>query len=406
MALKPSMSVKALLPPGGSPAVRRQYKVRALAVSLVAVLLMWARYQQTISLSGAAKGRLQSRSGGHGTATGQANTASSLQPVENAFTMQFEVCNGFTNQRIALLSGLVLAAAAKRSVVLPEFLLNGMQPDDMKTVTADKAETVPFREWFDEEAFAQAMAAHGVQVVAGVAPNATVVSIKDFDSQSKVGALVAHLKKQRGLQHIRIACPAFRLPGALVKKHGALLHAAVEGLRPSDRFQSIIAAWRQQIEAKSGSIAYNLIHLRVEKDWFALCKMWENPSEGRNNCMNNTATVGKQLQKHGFEPQVPVVVVTSFPDAVPNALDTSLKSIKSSKYNVVLGSELVQLGEELSREENALVDYYLGLEAEKFTGNSVSTFTAFLILERRWLDRQSAHYNGGNIPLNSFFPFF
>lgn len=59
------------------------------------------------------------------------------------------------------------------------------------------------REWFDEEAFAQAMAAHGVQVVAGVAPNATVVSIKDFDSQSKVGALVAHLKKQRGLQHIR-----------------------------------------------------------------------------------------------------------------------------------------------------------------------------------------------------------
>ena len=168
------------------------------------------------------------------------------------------------------------------------------------------------------------------------------------------------------------------------------MHAAVEGLRPSDRFQSIIAARRQQIEAKSGSIAYNLIHLRVEKDWFALCKMWENPSEGRNNCMNNTATVGKQLQKHGFEPQVntcrarcpcsvfgvehaatamckpgvrpdfhglqvPVVVVTSFPDAVPNALDTSLKSIKSSKYNVVLGSELVQLGEELSREENALV---------------------------------------------------
>lgn len=33
------------------------------------------------------------------------------------------------------------------------------------------------------------------------------------------------------------------------------------------------------------------------------------------------------------------------------------------------------------------VDYYLGLEAEKFTGNSVSTFTAFIILERQWLGR-------------------
>jgi hypothetical protein len=33
------------------------------------------------------------------------------------------------------------------------------------------------------------------------------------------------------------------------------------------------------------------------------------------------------------------------------------------------------------------VDYYLALGANKFTGNSVSTFTAFLILERQWLGR-------------------
>jgi hypothetical protein len=32
-------------------------------------------------------------------------------------------------------------------------------------------------------------------------------------------------------------------------------------------------------------------------------------------------------------------------------------------------------------------DYYLAREAAKFTGNSVSTFTAFLILERQWLGR-------------------
>lgn len=53
--------------------------------------------------------------------------------------------------------------------------------------------------------------------------------------------------------------------------------------------------------------------------------------------------------------QVPVVVVTSFPDAVPEALETALESIKSSKYSVVLGNELVNLGEELTREESALV---------------------------------------------------
>ena len=33
------------------------------------------------------------------------------------------------------------------------------------------------------------------------------------------------------------------------------------------------------------------------------------------------------------------------------------------------------------------VDYYLALQAGKFIGNSVSTFSAFVILERQWQDR-------------------
>jgi hypothetical protein len=52
---------------------------------------------------------------------------------------------------------------------------------------------------------------------------------------------------------------------------------------------------------------------------------------------------------------VPVVVVTSFPNAVPEALDSALESMKHHKYTVVLGSELAQPGQELTREESALV---------------------------------------------------
>ena len=26
--------------------------------------------------------------------------------------------------------------------------------------------------------------------------------------------------------------------------------------------------------------SYNLIHLRVEKDWLGLCEWWQNPAEG------------------------------------------------------------------------------------------------------------------------------
>ncbi len=52
------------------------------------------------------------------------------------------------------------------------------------------------------------------------------------------------------------------------------------------------------------------------------------------------------------------------------------------------------------------VDYYLGLQAEKFIGNSVSTFTAFIILERQWMGCPAANYNGGSVPLSIFLPFY
>lgn len=106
--------------------------------------------------------------------------------------------------------------------------------------------------------------------------------------------------------------------------------------------------------------------------------------------------------------QLPVVVVTSFPDAVKDVLEASLASIKEWKYTAVLGRDLVAGPDEarLSREQRALVDYYLGLEAERFVGNSVSTFTAFIMLERQWLGRYSGHYNGGSVPLAIFFPWY
>ena len=42
---------------------------------------------------------------------------------------------------------------------------------------------------------------------------------------------------------------------------------------------------------------------------------------------------------------------------------------------------------DLSREEKALVDYYIALNAERFMGNSVSSFSALLLLERQHLGR-------------------
>uniref|UniRef100_A0A6U2CS89 Hexosyltransferase n=1 Tax=Chlamydomonas euryale TaxID=1486919 RepID=A0A6U2CS89_9CHLO len=54
------------------------------------------------------------------------------------------------------------------------------------------------------------------------------------------------------------------------------------------------------------------------------------------------------------------------------------------------------------REFQAAVSYALGIDSQRFIGNSVSTFSALMIMERRMLDKWAAYYNGGNIPLTGF----
>lgn len=53
------------------------------------------------------------------------------------------------------------------------------------------------------DAFAAAMAAHGLRIVAGKAAEPWNVSINAYDSQSKVNAIVSFLRKKRARQHIK-----------------------------------------------------------------------------------------------------------------------------------------------------------------------------------------------------------
>ena len=60
----------------------------------------------------------------------------------------------------------------------------------------------------------------------------------------------------------------------------------------------------------------------------------------------------------------------------------------------------------LSREEAACVEYHIALASQKFVGNSVSSFSALLILERQRAAAWAAYYNGGNIPMSAAVPLY
>ncbi len=52
------------------------------------------------------------------------------------------------------------------------------------------------------------------------------------------------------------------------------------------------------------------------------------------------------------------------------------------------------------------VGYSLALAAHQFAGNSVSVFSALLVLQRWQADRFATYYNGGNIPLEALLPLY
>lgn len=103
-------------------------------IAFVAAVLVWAGYHHVSPQQGGGHAVARSSSGGGGAgaasetlslgpialpagslpATTSANATAHLAALEDSRTLQFDLCNGFTNQRIALLSG---AGRARSSLV-------------------------------------------------------------------------------------------------------------------------------------------------------------------------------------------------------------------------------------------------------------------------------------------------
>lgn len=81
--------------------------------SMLMMVLMWSRYRQGLGLAASSPSSQElwgaagsgSRGSGRSASSPASGSSSLLGPVDASSTLQFDVCNGFTNQRIALMSG-------------------------------------------------------------------------------------------------------------------------------------------------------------------------------------------------------------------------------------------------------------------------------------------------------------
>ena len=94
------------------------------------------------------------------------SSLSDSAPAAPSRTLQFKVCNGFTNQRLALVYGILLAVKTRRVPVIPCMLSDGEQLTTA-TISAGLGDEgcEPFSNFYDEQFFVQRMLEGGVQVL-------------------------------------------------------------------------------------------------------------------------------------------------------------------------------------------------------------------------------------------------
>ncbi|KAI3432850.1 hypothetical protein D9Q98_010433 [Chlorella vulgaris] len=320
------------------------------------------------------------------------------------------MCEGFAHQRADILAGLVLAVELNRTLVLPRLLLD----DGSSAASTDGfVELIDFGEIYDEQVFVKAMRARGVRIAVrrplehDVGPGRVV----NFNS---VQAL-AHFYASK--QHLSVDCLAFRALADLFVKHEDLVFAALHALQPSQPLQIILGSAMEQLRSMSETGTYNVLHLKSGDEWLAHCSQWESIDDGivRDNCSNNTARVGNQMRLHRVNRQVPLLVFFDATDTNSNSLRRqAIQNLREHNYKVISWNDVSGTNDvgtlsplpPLPVKDTALINYHLALRCEQFVGNSVSFFSALLIMERWRTGNFAMYYNGGNIPMESFMPLY
>ncbi|KAG2430860.1 hypothetical protein HXX76_009834 [Chlamydomonas incerta] len=469
-------------------------------------------YGSSGSSSGSGSDGGSSRAWGMAGAGGAAGSALGDFALVNK-TLRFPVCNGFANQRLSILYGVVLAKRLGRAAVLPVLVDNGLQRGD-SAVLATANNQIPFEEMYDLPHFLTSMAGAGVRVLlpADAPPANTVLRLAGLARGQQGGVSEALATTYASIRHIAIDCPLFKL-GAEEMQPGfePLVWAALNGLRPSKEAAALVDKISRAISSKAAALArgssssstgssstasgggssssaaaaaasaadanllavagatngarggggrgairvarsralqaasdwataaygparpFNFIHLRIENDWIEHCRRWESIRDGivRDNCYAHTDEVAEQLALFGFSNSTPLYVGSYWDDVEPARRDTALAKLRAAGYTLVTSADVfpaaaaaVAAGaggssagsgaggaaiaanelEGRGREYRAMIEYFVGLRAQRFIGNSVSTFAALGMLERRRAGRWAAYYNGGNIPLASVLP--
>ena len=342
----------------------------------------------------------------------------------------FDTCGGFTNQRIAIVMGLLIADASGRAAVLPEFLnANGVQraADGYKE---SSEHLIPFDRFYDPEATADALRQLGLQVATREeVEQAETSEGREIELHTKLKQEPMFRYKQQlsgDEQVARLDCPFFAVakltPGSqFERQYFSIDQALVPSTDVAASVKHTLDALRERSLARGAGGAFNALHVRAESDWIDHCKVWEthDGDNPRDNCNTNIDKLEQVFAIEGV-PTAPPLFVAG--ELYASSLDqtqalTPLRRgtaavDQSARYDLFTKDMASPLSYSYSsgRDLLAAVDYHICMRARTFAGNSVSSFTAHLLLWRAYAQQGDAssdmlfgkgdfHYNAGGIPL-------
>lgn len=318
--------------------------------------------------------------------------------------LRFDLCNGFGNQIVSFLHAVVIALESERSLVLPLFLLDGTQMNSA-TRNQSNSPSIELNKVLDINLIQAALEGKVAFVPARYRKTASFVYMDSLYFDAKF------LESSNGIKYLAIGCPAFRVSKELVRRHHLVLRQILISIQATNQYSNI---GKEFLKSKGITGLFNVLHFRAEDDWIEHCKAWESIKDGivRDNCLNNTENVGKVLATNGIGTKYPLIVVTDVQHLGNDKAELLLASLKRwgiPEVHIFSGwdgaiRQSVQYPS--SREERALISFELALSGNHFIGNSVSTFSALVILIRRAQAKKASYYNYGNIPLEEFLPLY
>ncbi len=168
-----------------------------------------------------------------------------------------ETCNGFVNQRLSILYGLVVAKRTRRAVHLPMLRVNGRQFVDEGSLNAT---WVPFSHFYDVDHFVNTISPHVPVITQSQGHPRLTLHVQPLNFH----LLWTHANFFR--EPTQIECPLFKLPPEMMLQHTPLVKAWLNAFKPAPRFQAALAAAKRKLMPGR----YNFLHWRAEQDCMCL----------------------------------------------------------------------------------------------------------------------------------------